>query len=132
MLARLNVDPWQEAANLARMPRENATQRLASLIAALPGGSSAHQDTNAVAIRLITLLPRDGSSHFASGEILPAIGVPCNLRAIVYVIVINLIFVAIAFGSHYLLVDTQSSARSEHAHVPVTGEDASKALPSIK
>ena len=32
-LARLDVDPWQEAAQLAGLPGETATQRLASLIA---------------------------------------------------------------------------------------------------
>jgi hypothetical protein len=41
-LARLDIDPWQEADKLARLPRETATQRLASLIAALPEGPSAH------------------------------------------------------------------------------------------
>jgi hypothetical protein len=35
-LARSDVDPWQEAARLAELPEETATQRLASLI----GGSS--------------------------------------------------------------------------------------------
>ena len=35
-LARLDIDPWQEADKLARLPGETATQRLASLIAALP------------------------------------------------------------------------------------------------
>ena len=35
-LARLDVDPWQETASLARMPRERATERLAALIAAAP------------------------------------------------------------------------------------------------
>ncbi|HQT77360.1 MAG TPA: hypothetical protein PLD10_09950, partial [Rhodopila sp.] len=40
-LARSDVDPWQEAAELARMPREAANQRLTSLIAALPGGAAA-------------------------------------------------------------------------------------------
>ena len=34
-LARLNIDPWQEAANLAQLPRTTATRRLAALIAAL-------------------------------------------------------------------------------------------------
>ncbi len=38
-LARLDVDPWQEAAKLARLPVEAATQRLASLIATLPEGT---------------------------------------------------------------------------------------------
>ena len=32
-LARLDVDPWQEAADLARLPRDSATQRLTALIA---------------------------------------------------------------------------------------------------
>ena len=35
-LARLNVDPWQEATSLARMPREAAVVRLTALIDALP------------------------------------------------------------------------------------------------
>ena len=43
-LARLDIDPWQEAANLARLPRETATERLATLIAKLPGEPSAHPD----------------------------------------------------------------------------------------
>jgi hypothetical protein len=43
-LARLDIDPWQEAANLARMSRESATQRLSSLIDTLPGKSLTHLD----------------------------------------------------------------------------------------
>ena len=35
-LARLDLDPWREAAELARMPRQIARQRLTSLIEALP------------------------------------------------------------------------------------------------
>jgi hypothetical protein len=35
-LARLDVDPWQEATSLARMPREAAAVRLTALIGALP------------------------------------------------------------------------------------------------
>src|SRR5271165_2687878 len=34
-LARLDVDPWQEATSLARMPREAAAVRLSALIEAL-------------------------------------------------------------------------------------------------
>ena len=43
-LARLDLDPWQEAAKLAGLPGETAIQRLASLIAGLPDGPSMHQD----------------------------------------------------------------------------------------
>lgn len=56
-LARLNVDPWDEASRLARLPRESATRFLVTLIAALPGGSSARADPEMHARRLSALLP---------------------------------------------------------------------------
>ena len=57
-LARLDVDPWQEATSLARMPREAATARLTELIDALP-----REPTNAIPSRtsaadLVALLPK--------------------------------------------------------------------------
>jgi hypothetical protein len=61
-LARLNVDPWGEAAELSELPKDTATQRLASLIARLPRGRWAHADCKKIADRLIDLLPRGSSS----------------------------------------------------------------------
>jgi len=60
-LARLNVDPWQEAANLAQLPGTTATRRLASLIASLPDRPSAKLDPATNAARLIARLPRRAS-----------------------------------------------------------------------
>lgn len=57
-LARLDVDPWEEAANLARLSRESATQRLAVQLAALPNGSAPRADSATIATRLIALLHR--------------------------------------------------------------------------
>ncbi len=57
VLARLNLDPWDEAARLARLPREAATRILATLIAALPEGPSARADPGELAQRLVALLP---------------------------------------------------------------------------
>ncbi|MFZ1110754.1 MAG: hypothetical protein WAN43_20710 [Rhodomicrobium sp.] len=54
MLARLDVDPWQEAAKLAQLPRASAAKRLIALIDAIP---SAHLDAGLVSDRLIDLLP---------------------------------------------------------------------------
>jgi hypothetical protein len=48
-LARLDMDPWQEAAQLAQSPRETATQRLASLIGALRERESAYPDPPTIA-----------------------------------------------------------------------------------
>ena len=61
-LARLDLDPWQEASELSDLPKDTAKQRLASLIARLPGGRWAQADSRAIAERLIDLLPRRSSS----------------------------------------------------------------------
>lgn len=60
-LARLNVDPWQEAAELAELPKTTAAQRLALLIAQLPGDRWTQADIRTIADRLIELLPRRGN-----------------------------------------------------------------------
>jgi hypothetical protein len=57
-LSRLDVDPWEEAAELSELPKDTATQRLASLIARLPDGPWAQADLKGIADRLIELLPR--------------------------------------------------------------------------
>jgi len=62
-LARLDLDPWQEAAELARLPRESATQRLASSIAALADGPRPDLEHGIIAARLIALLPHHGNSE---------------------------------------------------------------------
>jgi hypothetical protein len=59
--ARLNLDPWQQAAALRDMPRPSATRRLAELIAQVPG-ELAKTDLAATAHRLIELLPRGSTS----------------------------------------------------------------------
>ena len=57
-LARLNVDPWEEAAELSELPKIPAAQRLALLIAQLPGERWTPADSRTIADRLIELLPR--------------------------------------------------------------------------
>jgi hypothetical protein len=58
VLARLDIDPWQEAARLAQLPREAGVRVLARLISALPEGATMPADSGTIAARLITLLPR--------------------------------------------------------------------------
>jgi hypothetical protein len=57
-LARLDVDPWQEAASLARMPRERAAVRLTTLIAALPDEPTKDIPAATIAADLVALLPK--------------------------------------------------------------------------
>ena len=57
-LARLDVDPWQEAASLARMPRDAAAVRLTALIAALPDEPTRDIPAKTIAADLVALLPK--------------------------------------------------------------------------
>ena len=57
LLARHDLDPWREAATLAKLPAEAAIQKLTSLICALPGQLVTSPDRGATATRLIALLP---------------------------------------------------------------------------
>lgn len=58
VLARLDLDPWQEAAELSRLRGEAAADRLASLLARCPGVILRNSDLGLMAQRLIALLPR--------------------------------------------------------------------------
>jgi len=57
-LARLDVDPWQEAVSLARMPSAAAAVRLTALIAALPDEPANDIPALSLAANLVTLLPK--------------------------------------------------------------------------
>ena len=60
-LARFGVDPWQEAARLTALPQELAASGLGLLLDRLPEGRWRPSDTQAIAVRLVKLLPRVGS-----------------------------------------------------------------------
>jgi hypothetical protein len=67
VLARQNVDPWEAAARLSRLPEDSAMRQLGSMIAALSGQSCTLADPATVAARLFALLPNriasDSGSH---------------------------------------------------------------------
>ena len=112
-LARLDVDPWQEAAKLARLPGETATQRLASLIAALPDGPSAHLAPGTIAARLIALLPRKAGSQFPSRPTSLGAGAVINSWAVLCVI-----FVVFALGAQLFLASLQPSVQVDNSQAP--------------
>jgi hypothetical protein len=56
-LTRLGFDPWEVAARLSDLPREAATQSLATMIAKLPEGNWKASDSGAIAARLVHWLP---------------------------------------------------------------------------
>jgi hypothetical protein len=67
-LARLDVDPWKEATNLARMPREAAAVRLTELIEALPLAPASAIPSRMSAASLVALLPKGKAVDVRSSE----------------------------------------------------------------
>lgn len=128
-LARLDVDPWQEAANLAQLPGTTATRRLASLIASLPERPLANLDPGTVAARLIARLPRRASLTAPSVETL----LNSRLRAVIqsqpfrYAVFILMVLV---LGSVSIAASQRSAARVNKADAPASSTAVPPTPPS--
>jgi hypothetical protein len=59
-LARMDVDPWEEATRLAAMPKASAERTLASILDRVLPESRNPPQTEAIATRLVQLLPQRG------------------------------------------------------------------------
>ena len=114
-LSRLDVDPWEEAAELSELPKDTATQRLALLIARLPGGPWAQADLKGIADRLIELLPR----HIVRSA--EKAGPIRELSASTVV----LICAALVLAALMITANLERSTQRDDAHVP-----ASRTAPS--
>ena len=65
VFARLGNDPWQEAARLADLPKSEAIERLAHIIAGMPTSVWPLPAATAIATSLIALLPsQSGKSGY--------------------------------------------------------------------
>jgi hypothetical protein len=112
-LSRLDVDPWQEAAELSELPPDTATKRLASLLARLPGGRWSPADLKAIADRLIELLPDPGNSNGA------ATATARNLHAMTHSTLAKVLICA-TLGAAVLIIaaSREPSSRTGHTDVP--------------
>jgi hypothetical protein len=112
-LARLDLDPWREAAELTRMPMETAKQRLKSLIETLPDGPPTRPELETISTRLIALLPCRVRSSIPSSEAFPDTLAVLNSRAFIYVVLVNLIFMAGMMGAQYAAANLHPSANAD-------------------
>jgi len=98
-LARLNIDPWEEAAALSQLPKDAAAQKLAALIARLPCGQWAQADSSGIAHRLIELLPRPSSPKVPLIETvhdLPKMKISMGAKLVICAALAGIVFVAAA------------------------------------
>lgn len=116
-LARLDIDPWQEASSLNAMPTEIATKRLASLIKKLPEMLPVHLESGKIAERLVALLPRCSSSQRAAPRMTLGAGAVSKPSAIVYVIFFLMVAVV---GAQIIIAARQSQSGTSGASSPAT------------
>ena len=64
-LARMNVDPWEEAARLAALTTADAQKTLVSTLNLFPGKRQRSAETELLAVRLIALLPKASETTVA-------------------------------------------------------------------
>lgn len=57
-MARMNLDPWEEAARLAALPTSDAEENLVSTLNLLPCHPQKPSETEILASRLVALLPK--------------------------------------------------------------------------
>jgi len=125
-LARLDLDPWEEAAALSRLPGGAATRKLAQLLAALPGKLLAGSDTGTLAPRLVSLLPvastpRTPVRPLRAGAI---DGGGTSRPPLLASLILYLMLMVLMFASEWLI--TQSHAPAVQAGVaPVAAAAAS-------
>lgn len=62
-LARLDVDPWEEAASLSALPESSACAKLAAMLANLPGRPAMRQELDALCAMSVRLLPREADGR---------------------------------------------------------------------
>jgi hypothetical protein len=104
-LARLDIDPWQEAAELARLPRAIAAQRLSASIAALSDGTAAHPEHGTIAARLIALLPCQTDSEISPRKTPVDLGDVIKFRAGIYM---SVVLIAVTLAAQWIAADRQT------------------------
>ena len=119
-LARLDIDPWREAARLAQLQEAAATKRLASMIARLADGSEMYRDPPTIAARLVVLLPRGASSNGPSVKKPSGVSAPTNWRMFISMIVINAVFAAILLGAQSMMANNHTPPQTAKTSAPVS------------
>jgi hypothetical protein len=118
-LARLDIDPWAEAASLAGLSKAAATTRLSALLGPLPGAPSNKPDRDGLCRRVLGLLP--------SASVLPELPAliaprPGKLRASIRpptssVLFVSCMVIAALIGATVLprMIDREAAPAATHA-----------------
>ncbi len=115
-LARLDIDPWQEAAELALLRENAAAHRLVSRLAEIPAAGPP-PDLWPIAVRLVALLPRRQASPKSLRPTSPrSVSAP---QFLVFIAICVMALASVAFNLDRAASQHQALASLQHA--PRTG-----------
>ncbi len=95
LLARMNLDPWQEAGNLAGLPVEAAAKRLTVSFDALMDPVLRAANTQETVLRLLALLPPPGHAGAIAAPVPGA-----RVRTLLFITSAILLVGSPLFGAH--------------------------------
>ena len=113
-LTRLNIDPWEEAAELSELPKKAARERLALSISRLPGGRWTPTDVRAIADRLVELLPHLDSSK------MPLAGMPSGVREMIRSTGAKMLVLAVLLAAALIIATSRESSLGNLPDTPAS------------
>jgi hypothetical protein len=123
-LTRLDMDPWQEAARLTQLPKDQAARDISCALAALPEGRWTPMESNMIAARLVELLPQRKD---ASGIPADAMGNYVLLSLVLMWLIFATVWSGFALGTR-----SGGASAAHRDHAQVSESIHSRQLPSSK
>lgn len=129
-LARMNVDPWEEAARLATLSTPDAERTLVSRLNLFPGKRQRSVETEILAARLVALLPKANKATTAKAATIAGVRAQGNNYWFLWLC----LAIAMSFLSPHQQTTTTSagdSVSTSNATPPTEGEGSgAKPAPS--
>jgi hypothetical protein len=129
VLARQNLDPWEQAADMSRMPHDSAARRLSAMIPASYGQSTA-ADQAATADRLIALLPSRAASADDTPEPDASRGQFAVHRSATNNLMVIAIYICVMVLSQWMASSLFQKAPTEAVAAPAAASTLGERIPS--
>jgi hypothetical protein len=132
-LARLDLDPWAEAANLARLPKSVATQKLSELVSRFPEIPPVRVDSTKIAARLIGLLPGRIRSQIPT-PIIPTRSFYSKALALMaprFILPLLFIMFAVTFGTQMVITQFHLTAKPNSTLQTIAARSVEVKLPPV-
>jgi hypothetical protein len=129
VLARMDLDPWVEAATLADLPAETAARKLAAWLDALSDPALKPPSPDTRAVRLIALLPRRVNANSPPRVAGTDTVVAASPRALIKAIPLA-IYIILSLGIQFVIARREPPVCPELMHAPASATVPSQAPPT--